>query len=129
MTFSLQAQKKTLEFVKNSPVEKGKTIVIQKDKMDRYDYYQDISRAFMAAGYNVVSGDLANPQDKQSSYFIEYHVGPIPKTGPDDFGFAISLSDGVSGKIIATGHCNGGKSFMITNMDDLIKTFIERLAR
>lgn len=125
--FSAGAQKIHLDFTKNTAIDKSKPVVIQKDKRDKYDYYQNVTHSFLKAGYNVVSGDLANPNDKASSYFIEYHIGVIPKKGADDFGFEMTLADGASGKILASGSCSGQKSAMVTAIDDLIRQFIEKL--
>ena len=125
-----QKAKGNLDFSKNAPVDKTKSIAVIKDRKDKYYYNQQIEKALMKAGYSVAEDNPSNSTSNQLTYHIEYHIGPVAKKGKDDYGFEMHLFENASGKMIAMGdYVVSDKSKIISNIDKLIKEFIDKLSQ
>ncbi len=126
---SAQKTKGNLDFSKNAPIDKSKSIAVLKDRKDKYYYNQQIEKALMKAGYSVAEDNPGGSTPNQQAYHIEYHIGPVAKKGKDDFGFEMHLFENASGKMIAMGdYVVSDKSKIISNIDKLIKEFIDKLS-
>ena len=122
------AEKSAWKITKNTSIAKGKQVAVMKDKKDKNAYYSKVERALMVAGYSVISDKTNNAKD--TAYYIEYHIGTVPKRGKNDFEVQMSLMEQGSGKVIAIGEYIGhNKGAILTNLDPIISEFIAKVGQ
>lgn len=117
----LFAQKNVLDFVKNTTVDKAKTVAVKKERKDKYGYNSTIERSFMKAGYSVV-------KEFNSDYLCEYYIGTQPKKGEDDYTLRMDLVEVSTGKMVATASIiTKRRNQILDNLQGYVDEFITKL--